>query len=133
MVNELRDTTALREPGIFFTSEELSRFGSATDPLESLSGGFAAKEALFKAVPPLPPGQTWFWTDAEVVHDHRGAPRFRTHGSLADHLARHRLKVDVSISHSGGLVSAVVVISGGRTVLARVLGAFDRTVRHVLR
>jgi holo-[acyl-carrier protein] synthase len=133
LISELRDATALREPGVFFTSEELSRFGSAADPLESLGGGFAAKEALFKALPALPSGQTWFWTDAELLHDRRGAPRFRTHGSLAGHLARHRMSVDVSISHSGGFVSAVVVISGGRTALTRVLGAFDRMVRRVLR
>ena len=86
LISELEVVSALKEPGVFFTPAELERFASATDPLQSLAGGFAAKEALYKALPAA--AETWFWTDAELVHDRHGAPRFRAHGPLAGHLAR---------------------------------------------
>lgn len=131
LISELEAASALREPDVFFTAAELRHFAAAVVPLQSLAGGFAAKEALFKALPPS--GEPWFWTDAELVHDHRGAPRFRAHGALADQLARRRLRLSVSISHSGGFVSAVVIATGGTSAVNRFLGTIDRAVRHVLR
>jgi acyl-CoA thioester hydrolase len=112
LVSELEAAQALREPGIFFTPGELRRFDSAAVPLESMAACFAAKEALFKALPPPQQGGcTWFWTDAELTHDSSGAPRFRTHQSLADYLDRRGLRVCVSISHSGGFASSVVIVT----------------------
>jgi holo-[acyl-carrier protein] synthase len=128
LISELEVASGLREPDVFFTSGELRRFASAVVPLETLAGGFAAKEALFKA---LPAGETWFWTDAELVHDHGGAPQFRTQGSLASHLARHRLRVSVSISHSGGFASSVVVVTRETPAATRFFGTIDRAVRRV--
>lgn len=129
LVSELETTAGLREPGVFFTPGELRRFASSADPLQSMAGGFAAKEALFKALPAAP--EPWFWTDAELVHDGRGAPRFHPHGALAAHLGRRRLGVSVSISHSGGFASSVVIVTGGTSAVARLLGTINRTVRHV--
>jgi holo-[acyl-carrier protein] synthase len=128
LVSELAAARALLEPDVFFTSQELRRFASAVVPMASLAGGFAAKEALFKA---LPAEETWFWTDAELIHDRRGAPRFRVHGSLASHLARRRLQVSVSISHSGGFASSVVVVTGGTSAAARFRDTIGRAVRRV--
>lgn len=128
LVSELEATPALREPGVFFTPGELHRFASSADPLQSTAGGFAAKEALFKALPAVP--EPWFWTDAELVHDGRGAPRFHPHGALAAHLDRRRLRVSVSISHSGGFASSVVIVTGGTSAVARLLGTINRTVRR---
>lgn len=128
LISELAVAQALLEPNVFFTARELRRFASTVVPMASMAGGFAAKEALFKA---LPADGTWFWTDAELVHDHHGAPRFRVHGSLASHLARRRLRVSVSISHSGGFASAVVVVTGGISAAARFLSAISWAVRHV--
>jgi holo-[acyl-carrier protein] synthase len=128
LISELTVASALREPDVFFTSGELRHFASAVAPLASLAGGFSAKEALFKA---LPAGATWFWTDAELVHDGQGAPRFRTHGSLASHLVRRGLRVSVSISHSGGFVSSVVIVTGGASAATRFFGTIDRAVRRV--
>ncbi|MEU6734765.1 holo-ACP synthase [Streptomyces physcomitrii] len=134
LISELEVAPALREPGVFFTPGELARFAAAVSPLESLAGGFAAKEALFKALPPA--RATWFWTEAELVHDPRGAPRFRAHGTLAAHLDAHRLRVDVSLSHSGGFVSAVVLVTarppGGGTPLGTLIGFLSRAVGRVL-
>ncbi|GAA1500628.1 hypothetical protein GCM10009760_62380 [Kitasatospora kazusensis] len=131
LISELEVASALREPDVFFTTGELAHFAGAVVPLQSLAGAFAAKEALFKALPPA--DRTWFWTDAELVHDRRGAPGFAVHGALAAHLARHGLRVSVSISHSGGFVSAVVLVTGGAPAATGFLGTIDRAVRHVLR
>jgi holo-[acyl-carrier protein] synthase len=130
LISELEVASGLREPGVFFTEGELRRFASSVVPLQSMAGGFAAKEALFKALPAT--GSTWFWTDAELVHDRHGAPAFRTHGALADHLARHGLRVSVSLSHSGGFVSCVVIVTGtGPSV--PFIGTIERAVRRVFR
>jgi holo-[acyl-carrier protein] synthase len=121
-VADMNGAAALREPEVFFTAAEVARFQTASVPAESCAGAFAAKEALFKALPPL---DGWFWTDAELVHDRHGAPAFRLHGRLADHLSRHRLRPEVSISHSGHFAGAVVALT--REPL---LTTLERKVRH---
>jgi holo-[acyl-carrier protein] synthase len=105
---ELKNVESLWEPGVFFTERELTRFRGSTSPLESLAAGFSCKEALFKALPRV---EGWFWTDAEVVHDERHAPRFHFHGALHEHMERHGWNALLSISHSGGFVSTVVVVA----------------------
>ncbi|WP_406205756.1 4'-phosphopantetheinyl transferase superfamily protein [Kitasatospora sp. NBC_01560] len=130
LVAEVAGVRALREPGVFFTAGELQRIAAAASPDERLAGAFAAKEALFKALPPG--GRTWFWTDAELVHDRHGAPSFRTGGALARRLAGRGLRLKVSISHSGGFASAVVFATwrAGGGPVPRTTG---RTVRHAPR
>ncbi len=105
---ELKNVESLWEPGVFFTERETARFRGSASPLESLAAGFSCKEALFKALPPV---RGWFWTDAEVVHDERHAPRFCFHGALREHMERHGWSALLSISHSGGFVSTVVVLA----------------------
>lgn len=76
-------------------------------PMHSLAGRFAAKEALAKAFGA--PG--WLrWTDAVVVVDQAGAPSWKLLGTLqrrADELGV--LATHLSISHDGGLATAMVV------------------------
>ncbi len=105
-IRELEGTQALREPDLFFTEYEHSHATRAVEPLVSLAGLFAAKEAFFKAVPQL---RGNYWTDVEVVHDHHGAPRFRLHGALHSAVVEHGLSIHLSISHAGDYASAVVV------------------------
>lgn len=107
-LHELNAVEGLWEPGVFFTEREVTRFRDSREPRERLGGAFAAKEALFKALPPV---DGWFWTDAEVLHDERHAPRFCWHGRLREHLGRQGWSAALSISHSGGFVSAVVVLT----------------------
>lgn len=107
-LHELKDVEHLWTPGVFFTEQETARFRQSVAPLESLAAGFSCKEALFKALPAL---EGWHWTDAEVVHDARHAPRFRFHGPLHEHLAQRGWQALLSISHSGGFVSTVVLVS----------------------
>lgn len=108
-VDELVGRDDLREPGVMFTAAECERFARSADPLRSLAGGFACKEALFKALPAI---DGVFWTDIEVVHDHRGAPTLRFHGALAERFAREGWRALLSISHSGDYASAVVILDG---------------------
>jgi holo-[acyl-carrier protein] synthase len=131
LISELEEASALLAPDVFFTSGELRRFASSAVPRESLVGGWAAKEALSKALPAMT--ETWFWTDAELIPDQHGAPAFRTQGALARHLARHHLSVSVSITHSGGFASAVVVVTGAASAGTPFTRTIKRAVRDVLR
>ncbi len=108
-LHEMKDVESLWEPGVFFTERETARFRESRAPLESLAAGFSSKEALFKALPAL---AEWHWTDAEVVHDERHAPRFCFHGALREQMDRHGWQALLSISHSGGFVSTVVIVEG---------------------
>jgi len=79
-------------------------------PPNSLAGRFAAKEALAKALG-APVGL--HWTDAVVVKDAVGKPSWQLHGSVqarVDELGVRSLHL--SISHDGGIASAVVVAEG---------------------
>ncbi|WP_224361847.1 holo-ACP synthase [Hyalangium versicolor] len=107
-LHELNGREGLWEPGVFFTEAETERFRTSPSPVESLAAGFSVKEALFKALPPI---GGWFWTDAELHHDARHAPRFRFHGALREHMERHGWETLLSISHSGGFVSTVVIVA----------------------
>jgi holo-[acyl-carrier protein] synthase len=107
-LQEMDRVEDLWEPGVFFTERETARFRQSRAPLQSLAAGFSSKEALFKALPPL---VGWHWTDAEVLHDERSAPYFAFHGVLREHLERKGWQALLSISHSGGFVSAVVLVS----------------------
>jgi holo-[acyl-carrier protein] synthase len=73
--------------------------------VHSIAARFAAKEALFKSLPPeLQPIVGWH--DLEVVNDASGKPRFRGLGRMSRLFTDHN--VQLSISHS--LDSAVAVV-----------------------
>lgn len=76
-------------------------------PMHSLAGRFAAKEALAKAFGA--PG--WLrWTDAVVIVGEAGAPSWELHGTLAERAAQLGVRaIHLSISHDGGLATAMVV------------------------
>lgn len=109
-VHELARAQALWEPGIFFTEREIARFRCSHVPVESLTATFAGKEALFKALPPV---GVWFWSDAELLHDEDHRPRFHYHGALKALMSRRGWQSDLSISHSGGFVSTIVIVTSG--------------------
>jgi holo-[acyl-carrier protein] synthase len=73
----------------------------------SLAARWAAKEALAKALG-APGGLSW--QDAEVVREASGAPRLVVTGSVAARAAELGVKrFHLSMSHDGGIASAVVV------------------------
>ena len=77
---------------------------------ESLAARFAAKEALAKALG-SPGGMAWH--DAEVVSDDLGRPSLVTRGTVAARAAELGVRTwHVSLSHDGGIASAVVIAEG---------------------
>ncbi len=99
----LRRTPELGER--LFTPAERGR----TDA--SLAARFAAKEALAKALGA--PGDM-LWHDAEVVVGERGRPHLEVRGTVAQRAAELGVTAwHVSLSHDGGLASAVVIAEGG--------------------
>jgi holo-[acyl-carrier protein] synthase len=98
-----------RTPGLagrLFTDGELGL------PPRSLAARFAAKEALAKA---LGAPRGLLWSDAEIVSGPGGRPRLEVAGTVA--AAAGRLGVDdwhLSLSHDGGIASAVVIAEGSQ-------------------
>ncbi|MGI9093002.1 MAG: holo-ACP synthase [Mycobacteriales bacterium] len=99
-----------RTPGLagrlFTTAERVTLHGEPRSA-ESLAARFAAKEALAKSLGA--PGNL-LWTDAEVTVDSSGQPRLDVAGTVA--VRAHQLAVTdwhLSLSHDGGIASAVVV------------------------
>ena len=96
-----------RTPGLaerLFTPAE-----SALGPA-SLAARFAAKEALAKALGA--PGDL-HWHDAEVTVGAHGRPHLEVRGSVAGRAAQLGVSSwHISLSHDGGIASAVVVAEG---------------------
>ncbi len=98
------EETLERSPGLLervFTPSERS-MGNA-----SLAARWAAKEALAKALG-APVGLAWH--DAEVVKATSGAPSFVVTGTVAARASELGVaRFHLSMSHDGGMASAVVV------------------------
>ncbi len=99
-----------RTPGLaerlFVVGERRTASGGQRSP-ESLAARFAAKEAVAKAL--RSPGQL-HWHDCEVVTQDDGQPVLVVRGTVA--AAAEALGITawhVSLSHDGGIASAVVV------------------------
>ncbi|MBA2553067.1 MAG: holo-ACP synthase [Geodermatophilaceae bacterium] len=106
-----RFATALeRTPGLadrlFTAAERVTASGHPRTP-ESLAARFAAKEALAKALGA--PGNM-HWHDAEVQIVEHGQPLLSIVGTVAARAtALGVASLHVSLSHDGGIASAVVV------------------------
>jgi holo-[acyl-carrier protein] synthase len=78
-----------------------------TLPVRSLAARFAAKEALAKA---LGAPRGLLWTDAEVRREADGRPVLHVAGTVAAAArARGVTHWHISLSHDGGVATAVVV------------------------
>ena len=99
-----------RTPGLtdrLFTAAEQKTSSGGARSAESLAARFAAKEALSKA---LGGGGGMHWTDAEVVVDEVGRPSLLVTGTVASRAeALGVTGWHVSLSHDGGIASAVVI------------------------
>ena len=99
----LERTPGLRER--LFTEGERGMAG------RSLAARFAAKEALAKALG-APAGLRW--TDAEIARAGDGRPDLRVSGTVAAAAAaRGVARWHVSLSHDGGIATAVVIAESG--------------------
>lgn len=93
-----------------FTPAERVTPSGAPRSAESLAARFAAKEALAKALG-SPGGMQWH--DAEVVVDEVGRPLVEVRGTVAARAAELGVTSwHVSLSHDGGIASAVVIAEG---------------------
>lgn len=94
-----------------FTVAELAYNASHARRIEHLTGRFAAKEAVLKAL-----GTGWAggiaWTDVEILAT-AGPPQVVLHGEAARiSLARGVGAWHLSISHAGGLAIASAIAAG---------------------
>jgi len=102
----LRRTPTLADR-LFTAAERRTRSGEPRTA-ESLAARFAAKEAVGKALGT--PGDL-LWTDAEVMVADSGQPRLQLYGTVAARAAELGVTAwHVSLSHDGGIASAVVVV-----------------------
>ena len=113
VVEVARLTRALeRTPGLagrLFTPDEAGA-GEQARAAESLAARFAAKEAVAKALG-APGGLRW--RDAAVVALESGRPVLRLHGGVAEEAAAQGITTwHLSLSHDGGVATAVVVAEG---------------------
>ena len=93
-----------------FTPRERFTGGGVPRTAESLAARFAAKEAVAKALG-SPGGMSWH--DCEVVIQGNGQPNLQVRGTVA---ARADLlgvrSWNLSLSHDGGIASAIVIAEG---------------------
>ena len=101
--------TPLLAERLFTDSERVTAKGFPRSP-ESLAGRFAAKEAVAKALG-APTGLNW--QDCEIVTDHDGRPWLTVDGTVAAAAAERGItRWHLSLSHDGGIASAVVLAEG---------------------
>ncbi len=102
-----------RTPGLrdrLFTAAEQQTPRGAPRSGESLAARFAAKEAVAKALGA--PGDL-HWHDVEVCVGDHGRPYLTARGTVAGRAAQLGVTSwHVSLSHDGGIASAVVVAEG---------------------
>lgn len=93
-----------------FTAAERTTASGNPRSAESLAARFAAKEAVAKALG-APGGLNWY--DCEIVTDVDGRPWLTVGGTVAA-AARDRgiERWHLSLSHDGGIASAMVVAEG---------------------
>ena len=92
---------------VFTQAEQIQ----ARDDNETLSGIFAAKEAVSKALG-TGIGKV-AWQDIEILHEWTGEPLVHLHGYARVVAEKKGLKQwSVSITHDGGLAAAVAVAIG---------------------
>jgi holo-[acyl-carrier protein] synthase len=94
-----------------FTDGEIAYCTRRRDPVPSLAGRFAAKEATMKA---LGTGRSRgvLWKDIEVVRV-GGPPQLRLHGGAARRAAEMRIRSSLlTITHSDALAMAQVLLLG---------------------
>ena len=100
------ERTPLLVERLFTASERVTSSGNPRSP-ESLAARFAAKEAVAKALG-APSGLHWH--DCEIVTDPDGRPWLTVSGTVAAAAAERGVsRWHISLSHDGGIASALVV------------------------
>ena len=96
-----------------YTEEEISYCESRRMcKYQSYAARFAAKEAVFKALSPIPVGDT-SWQDIEIYKLDNGNPKIHLHGYLKEVAKEKKISdemIDVSLSHDADFAIATAVI-----------------------
>ena len=93
-----------------FTPAELKAVAGFKKKAEHLAGKFAAKEAFMKAIGAGIGQQVWF-AQIEILNDEFGKPFIKVSGEAEKRFKESKSeKVHISISHSGGMAVAVVIL-----------------------
>lgn len=93
-----------------FTFEEVKSVECYKDKAEHFAGKFAVKEAFMKAIGAGIRQEVWF-TQIEVLNDESGRPQVKVSGEAGKRLDESGAKrIHVSISHSGDLAVALVIL-----------------------
>jgi holo-[acyl-carrier protein] synthase len=104
------ERTPLLVDRLFNAAERATHSGNPRSP-ESLAARFAAKEAVAKALG-APGGLHWH--DCEIVTDSDGRPWLTVAGTVAAVAAERGIRRwHLSLSHDGGIASAMVVAEDG--------------------
>jgi holo-[acyl-carrier protein] synthase len=94
-----------------FTEAERHTTSGSPRSAESLAARFAAKEAVAKALG-APNGMRWH--DCEIVTDPDGRPWLTVSGTVAAAATERGIaRWHLSLSHDGGIASAMVVAEAG--------------------
>lgn len=88
-----------------FTPAELTYCRSRYEPLQSLSGRFAVKEAVVKALAL----DGWDPLEIETLEGHP-APRLLLHGSVGEIARERQVTVQISIAHLPQVAVAVAIV-----------------------
>jgi phosphopantetheine--protein transferase-like protein len=110
-INNLPDTTDYREDIFYsqnFSSREIAWCILKTNPKESFTGLFAAKEALVKADPALSSQQ---FSLIEIDHDTQGKPLFEGFAISISHADRFAIAVAARINQPVSAISPESVTS----------------------
>ena len=95
-----------------YTPAEMQSVERYLNKAEHLAGKFAVKEGFMKAIGAGIRQEVWF-TQIEVLNDESGKPQVRVSGEAEKRLEELGAKqIHVSISHSGGMAVAVVILEG---------------------
>ena len=109
-VRRLFDRHGLRAVKRLLTTAEATYVNGCADPARHAAARVAAKEAVYKALQPLPGARAIGWTDIEVLRGPEGAPAVGLHGRAAE-VARSvpGLVLHLSLTHAERTSGAVAI------------------------
>jgi phosphopantetheine--protein transferase-like protein len=110
LIKDLENKPALLSSPAFFTAYERSYCLKKRDILSSFSGIICAKNAFIKAIYRVSQVPNISFSSLEICHSSNGRPKIVFNNFLRGWGQISNVAVDVSISHSGGLSAAMVLL-----------------------
>lgn len=95
--------------GRFLTPREREYVVGRARPAMHIAARIAAKEAAYKALQALAGARAVSWHDLEVERETEGRPYLTLAGLALELATRHRITIQLSLSHSDATAGAVAV------------------------